>query len=245
MPDKSVLAPLFEDTLNVVVVEDHDALREMMTVFLRDQGFEVRSFPCAESLEESLGKQSTDVFIVDLNLPGENGLSLTKRLRSIYPLVGVVMLTARADLQARVQGYEQGADIYLVKPVADQELLASVRAVARKKRAHEKILHTLRAEQLVLNRKTLKLIGADGHSVAVSESEAVLLEALASAPEYKLEIWQILDLLGFGMDTYAKASLAVRFTRLRKKLQLAGAHPHCLEAQRNEGYKLCLPLTII
>jgi DNA-binding response OmpR family regulator len=237
--------PPLEDILKVILVEDHDALREMMTVVLRAHNCEVLAYPCAESFEGGLGKLSADVFVVDLNLPGENGLSLTKRLRTIYPLVGLVMLTAQSDIEAMVQGYEQGADIYLVKPIADQELLAAVRAVARKKRAHEKILHTLRAEQLVLDRKTLKLIGADGHSVVVTKSESVLLEALASAPEYKLEIWQILELLGIGMDTYAKASLAVRFTRLRKKLQLAGADDHCLEALRNEGYKLCLPLTII
>lgn len=232
-------------TLNVVVVEDHQSLRELICASLTQNGCVVTGVSCAEDVDLICSTQPTDVFVVDLNLPGEDGLSLTRRLRASYPLVGIVLLTARSEVQDRVAGYESGADIYMVKPVSEQELYASVKAVARKKKSHEQMISSVRADPLVLDRTALKLIGVDGVPVRLSFAEATVLAALAKAPGQRLEVWQIIANLGLKSDSYSRSTLAVRMTRLRKKLIQAGSTDDCLEALRNEGYQLCVSLSVL
>lgn len=235
----------YHEALNIVVVEDHAALRELITATLESQGCLVRAVDCAEDVNDQSGGDSVDVYIIDLNLPGEDGLSLTRRLRKIFPLVGLVLLTARTEMDSLVAGYENGADVYLIKPIADQELLSTVHAVARKKRTHEKLLYAFRAEELVLDRKTLMLNGADGKSVSLTEVESKLLSSLAKAQDFKLENWQLMEIADGQDHMWAKSNLAVRLTRLRKKMQSIGINGDCLENIRNEGYKLTVPLKVV
>lgn len=243
-PSKTQLAS-HDQPLNVVVVEDHAALRELLIVTLEAQGCKVKAVPCAEDVNEHSGSDAVDVFIIDLNLPGEDGLSLTRRLRKIYPLVGLILLTARTEMESLVAGYENGADVYLVKPIADQELLSTVHAVARKKRTHEKMLYAIRSDELVLDRATQVLSGADGQSVNLTEVEAIILSSLAKALDFRLENWQLLEATDGPNANPQKSNLAVRLTRLRKKMQSIGIHGDCLENIRNEGYKLTIPLKVI
>lgn len=233
------------DALNVVVVEDHAALRELMIVTLESHGCKVSAMACAEDVNDQSGGDAVDVYIIDLNLPGEDGLSLTRRLRKTFPLVGLVLLTARTEMDSLVAGYENGADVYLVKPIADQELLSTVHAVARKKRTHEKMLHAFRAEELVLDRRTLMLNGADGKRVSLTEVECKLLSSLAKAQDFKLENWQLMEIADGQHPMFGKSNLAVRLTRLRKKMQSIGIKGDCLENIRNEGYKLTVPLKVV
>ena len=231
--------------LHVIVVEDHQSLRELICSSLAQNGCLVTGVSCAEDVDQICTTQPTDVFVVDLNLPGEDGLSLTRRLRASYPLVGIVLLTARNEVQDRVAGYESGADIYMVKPVSEQELFASVKAVARKKKSHEHVISSMRTDPLVLDRTALKLLGADGVPVRLSFAESTVLAALAKASGQRLEVWQIIANLGLKSDSYSRSTLAVRMTRLRKKLVQAGAPEDCLEALRNEGYQLCVGLSVL
>jgi DNA-binding response OmpR family regulator len=116
--------------LNVVVVEDHDVLREVTLDALRVQGYHVQGVDCAEALGDL--PFQPDLYIVDLNLPGEDGISLSRRLRAAQPEVGIIMTTARNSIAAKVEGYASGADIYLTKPCSLEELLAAVRSLARR-----------------------------------------------------------------------------------------------------------------
>lgn len=237
-------APASESHLNIVLVEDHDSLREAIGVVLRQHGHQVWLLSCAEEVDDIPKAMPIDIFVIDLNLPGEDGLSLTRRLRKTHPLVGIVLLTARGEVQDKVLGYSDGADVYLTKPVQEQELQAVLLSLARRKQSQEQVIEALRNNTLLLRQSDLTLYGAHQHKVRLSADEATLLAALARAPAQRLETWQITELLGLDVNDYRKASLVVRMNRLRKKLMQAGASEGCLQALRREGYQLCVAVSV-
>ena len=99
--------------LNVVVVEDHAVLRKVTAELLRQEGHHVTALACAEDLEDQAGAPHADLFIIDINLPGEDGLSLAARLRAVHPELGIIMLTGRDQPQGMTAGYRTGADQHL------------------------------------------------------------------------------------------------------------------------------------
>lgn len=225
--------------LNIVVVEDHGDLRSLLCKGLIVDGHRVTELTCAEELEDHHGVDHVDAFLIDINLPGEDGLSLSKRIRKAHPLVGIIILSARSALDDKLGGYDSGADIYLAKPVEMSELRAAFRSFARRRQAtlQYRSPQTLRLEKLELygQKAVIKL----------STQEAVILTAMARAPAGKLETWQISELLGVPLDETFKSSLAVRMVRLRKKLTDAGADGVVIDSLRNYGYQLTTPIEII
>ena len=221
--------------LSIVVVEDHQDLRELTCMALANKGHHVLGLSCAEELEDAVKGSAVDVFILDLNLPGEDGISLAKRIRQAYPLVGIVMLTARSQAKEKVQGYESGADLYMTKPVDFEELCAALRGFVRRRQT---------APEGILTLSKLTLTGASG-SVRLSSAESDMLMAFARAPSSRLETWQLGQVLGLEMDGLNKASLEVRIVRLRKKMVEAGAPSAVIESIRNVGYQLSVPIQIV
>ena len=120
--------------LEIVLVEDHDDLRRVTAVLLAERGHHVVGLSSAEEVDDSILLPKPDVFILDLNLPGEDGLTLAKRIRNAQPRVGIVLTTVRSELRDRLDGYESGADIYLPKPTDFEELTAAVEALGRRVR---------------------------------------------------------------------------------------------------------------
>lgn len=231
--------------LNIVVVEDHDDLRELTCLALSHRGHHVVGLSCAEELEDQAGGGPVDVFVIDLNLPGEDGISLTRRLRHVYPLVGIVMLTARSQNKDKVLGYDSGADLYMTKPVNFEELCAAIQSFARRRQVlsvPSDTGDTTSPQTLRLNK--LLLSGPEG-DVRLSSAEADMLTAFARAPGGRLETWQLAQILDLDMSNLNKASLEVRIVRLRKKLQDAGTTGVVIESIRNVGYQMCAPLQII
>ena len=231
--------------LNIVVVEDHDDLRELTCLALSHRGHHVVGLSCAEELEDQAGGGPVDVFVIDLNLPGEDGISLTQRLRHVYPLVGIVMLTARSQNKDKVLGYDSGADLYMTKPVNFEELCAAIQSFARRRQVlsvPSDTRDTTSPQTLRLNK--LLLSGPEG-DVRLSSAEADMLTAFARAPGGRLETWQLAQILDLDMSNLNKASLEVRIVRLRKKLQDAGTTGVVIESIRNVGYQMCVPLQII
>lgn len=226
--------------LSIVLVEDNDDLRELTTAALREEGHRVVALSCAEELEDHAGVDASDVYLIDLNLPGESGFSLAKRIRKSQPLVGIFILSARAELDDKVAGYDCGADLYLSKPVSLPELSAALSSFARRQLARRIETHTPDGG--------LSLVGRDlrGPEVTVhlSVAESVLLAAFARAPSNRLENWQILELIKSDQGEPNKSSLELRILRLRKKLQQAGAPANSLESIRSVGYQLHLPVQI-
>lgn len=121
-------------SLNIVLVEDHDLLRTVTASVLTEAGHKVLALSCAEEVDEAISGMSPDLYILDLNLPGEDGISLARRIRRSHPRVGIIMTTVRAEVADRLDGYESGADIYLPKPTDPTELLAAAVALARRLR---------------------------------------------------------------------------------------------------------------
>jgi len=227
--------------LNIVVVEDHNRLRNVTVQVLTDVGHHALGLSCAEEVEDALGSFVPDLFVIDIGLPGEDGLSLCSRLRASHPNIGIIMATARSDLHDKVQGYASGADIYLPKPVDVAELLAAVSALARRLKS----VSVADADTtLTLHEQTLTLMGPT-HNVSLTQHEALLLAALARAPRQTLEHWQVAHNLGHaGDEESSKSSVEVRVARLRKKLALASGNAQTLKAIRLQGYKLCVVVRV-
>jgi len=121
-------------SLEIVLVEDHDHLRRVTAEVLRERGHQVVALASAEEVDDSITLFKPDLYILDLNLPGEDGLSLSRRIRATQPRVGIIMTTVRREIQHRLGGYESGADLYLPKPIDVDELSMAVGSLGRRVR---------------------------------------------------------------------------------------------------------------
>ena len=229
--------------LNIAIVEDHDALREIMVEVLRREGHHVQGLDCAEALDDSLIRSRIDLLISDLNLPGADGYSLTRRFRAAHPLAGIIMVTARNALDDKVNGYRVGTDIYLAKPVSPDELVAAVNSVARRLNAQSAQSKPQTGTSLQFDSRRSILSGPLGDCNLVA-AESTILTALARAPDQRLEVWQLLELLNLDLDTYTKSTFEVRLARLRKKLVQVGAEKASLRVIERGVYQLAIALRV-
>lgn len=226
--------------LSVVVIEDNDALRATMVDILRAAGHRVVGVESAEAMVEEGAAEPADIAVVDVNLPGEDGLGLASRLRAIQPAMGIIVVTGRGQADDRRLGFASGADIFLAKPVAADELDAAVTALAR--RLHGATEAQEPALRLDLRRCTL--VGKTG-SVVMRSQEAALLAALVRAPGMQLESWQILEIFERAGWSYTRANASVATSRVGSKLRAAGAGPRPIRVIRNWGYRLCDPVLLV
>jgi len=230
--------------LSIAVVEDSNDLRESLVDLLAALGHRVVGFSCAEDLVDAPANDTFGLMILDLNLPGEDGLTLAARLKRVQPTLRVIMMTTRTALVDRVQGYDAGADLYLPKPVAEEELLAAVRSLSRQCLLPAEVARDRAETTLQFDVRKLELRGPAG-AAALNAADAQLLAALCRAPGQKLMHWQLLQAIGLEVDDAGKANLAVRVTRLRTKLRQSGHDGNALKALRSAGYQLCLTLQIV
>lgn len=224
------------ESLCVLLVEDHDGLREATVSFLRQEGFDAMGVPCAEDVDDLPATATADAYVIDLHLPGEDGLSLALRLRRARPDIPIVITTARTHLNDRVKGYEAGADIYMAKPVAPEELRAVLLALTGRRKAAQKEKAGLRLEQHVL-----LLTGTAGQS-RLTEGEARLLVALAAARHQTLERWQVAVQLNPDDENMSGDILQNHLSQLRRKIAACGVEGESIRAVRGVGYRLCVPL---
>lgn len=232
---------LMEKPLRIGIVEDNDDLRDSLTEVLGALGHHVAAFSCAEDTDDSALVPNLDLLLLDLNLPGEDGLSLAARLKRVHPRLRVIMMTTRTAVDERVRGYDLGADLYLPKPVFESELTAAVRALSRQIRLDAREDARDRSALLRLDVKGLDLY-TDTAKVAVNAVESAILCALARAPDQRLQSWQLLQATGEETTVAALGNLPVRMTRLRGKLVQIGCEASALKALRNSGYQLCVSL---
>jgi len=230
-----------DSQLSIVLVEDHDVLRVLTTEALQDLGHRVTALSCAEELEDSSRATPTDLFILDLNLPGEDGISLSRRIRNSHPKVGIIILTARSTSKDKVIGYESGADLYMTKPIDREELIAAINSLTRRKVE----LSTDNASGLLsISLSNLELSGPLSKA-KVSAAEASLLTAFSRAPSGRLEIWQLAEILNQDLSEISKSSLEVRIVRLRKKMIEVGSQARAIESIRGFGYQCLVPIKIL
>ena len=226
------------NSLNIVVVEDHDALREVTVEALSQRGHHVRGVDSAEALPDEPGLVPIDLMVIDLNLPGEDGISLAARIRAAQPDIGIIIVTARSQLRDRLVGYNSGADIYLTKPTSTDELIAAIGALTRRIKPQAPEQH-----DLSINLTALTLRGPLGNA-SLSSHEVAQMVAFVRAKDQQLEIWQLIALTDREVTDASKKALEVQIVRLRKKLLQCGAQEPTIKAIRGQGYKLCLKVAL-
>lgn len=226
--------------LNIIVVEDHDVLREELVSFLSRPQWGVRGVDCGEALDAALRTQPAHLVVLDLNLPFEDGLSIARRLRACRPDMGIIMLTARTQPTERRLGYETGADVYLTKPANVHELESVVRNLERR-------LVTAGGTRLVLRMAQLNLSGKAGHSLKLTRTEAQLLHYLSTAPERQVDTNFLIRKLSqdYALET-SREKLTVIFSRLRTKMVqgLGADEGDILKSVRGFGYQLMTNIVI-
>jgi len=225
--------------LRVLVVEDHLALREVTVEALNSHGYLAQGVESAEAVNELPAGAHFEIALVDLNLPGEGGLSLVSRLRQIQPGIGIVILSACHALEEKLAGYRSGADLYLTKPTAPAELCAAIDAVARRLTPQASPASGDFRLELAAG-----VLHTPAGSISLRRLEVEVLYALALAPERFLERWQLLERLGKPVDIYGGTQLEVLISRLRSRLKMHVPDGNLIRAERNRGYRLNLSLQV-
>lgn len=227
-------------SLHILVVEDNDSLRDATVDFLNDHGHMASGVVSAEDVADTPTWQIPDLYLIDVNLPGENGFMLAHRLRQSQPRSGIVLMTARGQLDDRLEGYSCGADNYLVKPVEPTELLACIQSLGRRLLpggiASDKAL--------ALSTQLLCLKGPSGQ-VTLTPGEGLLLSGLIRAAGQRLERWQAMQLIDPDDKGLVAANLEMRISALRKKLSACGAPEDAIRTLRGFGYALQCPVKIV
>ncbi|PIT71527.1 response regulator transcription factor [Limnohabitans sp. G3-2] len=234
-------APLGE----LIVVDDNLRLSEELSLVLNAARWTVRCADDGESLRRCVAQQEPDIVLLDLNLPGEDGISLCKWLRSTHPRVGIVMLTARVMGIDRTEGYVAGADIYLTKPTRAEELVAVVHNLLRRSQLATPASTQPQDVPWTLHVKDHRLLSPKLDMLSLTPSECLLLETLALGNGL-CTYEQLTDQLGHTelSDKQAKARLEVIVSRLRSKLAKFPVDRLEIKTDHGTGYSLTRPLAI-
>ena len=224
----------------ILVVDDDADLRWMVNKYLSKYEFAVTLAEDGIKMREALEKETFDLAILDVNLPGEDGLSLAQYLRSNYK-IGIIMLSAAAEVFDRIVGLEMGADDYVTKPFEPRELLARVKSVLRRAQSDSQIV-TEDAKNRVqfggysLDLETHQLLDKYNQSVPLTSMEFDLLKAFAENPNKVLNRDQLLNLShNRDWDPFDR-SIDIRITRLRRKIEAHPSKPQVIKTVRGAGY---------
>lgn len=224
---------------SVIVVEDNETLRDELVLYLSEEGFAVRGVGSGPELNQAIEAWPADILILDLNLPEEDGISITRRIRSALPTVGIILLTARVRSIDRLEGYANGADVYLTKPTRPEELVAVVKNLF----ARLGVRTSPAPWEIDMSRCTLR--SPKEHLIDLTANETRLLMAL-SVNGHFLDHAALLS--RFGDETQSekinKARLEVLISRLRSKLEPHISDGFDIRAVRGKGYQLGFVLVV-
>jgi DNA-binding response OmpR family regulator len=223
----------------VLVVDDDPSVRQMLTEYLSTHGYEVRQAASGEAMRAEIGRAVPAIVLLDIGLPGEDGLTLARYLRERYD-VGIIMVTGAGDVVDRVAGLEVGADDYIAKPFDPRELRARLKSVLRRIEAKsaKRSSHAAKVAvgRCVLDIKSRTLSDAKGREVPITAMEFELLKALIDHPNQVLSRDQLLTLTRNREWEPFDRSIDIRITRLRRKLEEDPAHPRAIKTVRGAGY---------
>ncbi len=229
--------------IQVLLIDDDAALRDLLRTFFQQRGIEISVLHDATTLERRLDRERPSVIVLDLMLPGVDGLTVLKQLRANGDPIPVIMLTARADGVDRVIGLELGADDYLGKPFMPQELLARIHAVLRRQlpsngngaRAVAERREALRFGPFRLDFATRTLY-RDTEALKLTGGEYALLEVFATHPMETLSRGRLLDMLHGPYSNLTERGIDVPVWRLRRLLEDDPAQPRYVQTMRGIGY---------
>ena len=225
-------------TAHILIVDDHREVRELVQRALQREGFRVSAAADGRAMRRVLADNRIDLILLDLMLPGEDGLSLCRAVRA-ESRVPIIMLTAKGEEVDRVIGLEMGADDYLAKPFGSRELIARIRAVLRRAPfASEpgQQVRRYRFDRWVLDAERRELLGEDGVSVPLSSGEFDLLLVLVERPQRVLSREQLLDLARGRGAAALNRSIDTQVSRLRRKIERDPAEPQLIRTMWGSGY---------
>ena len=224
----------------ILVVDDDKRLRELLQRYLGEQGFAVRTAENGETMDRLMSRDTFDLIVLDLMLPGEDGLSLCRRIRSSDPQQPIIMLTAKGDEIDRIIGLEMGADDYLPKPFNPRELVARIQAVLRRRIAvvpgapagDDRPLSFGNVEVNLATRELRR----DGESVPLTTGEFAVLKALLEHPRQPLSRDRLMSLSRGREQGPFDRAIDVQVSRLRKLVEPDPAAPRYLQTVWGLGY---------
>ncbi|WP_171878140.1 response regulator [Mesorhizobium loti] len=232
----------------IVIVEDEPDLRDAVAEYLGAAGYDVATAETAAAARSLIETQAFHLAILDIAMPGEDGLSLGRWLRSKMP-IGIIYATAAGTALDRIVGLELGADDYIVKPYELRELLARVRSVLRRVPQPTEP----QGKKLATNRRSVAfgpfqadldgrlVTGANGTVIDMAKSEFDVLEVFLTRANRLLTRAAISEAIGFTEDPESSRAVDIRIMRLRKKIEADPANPKFLRTVRGEGYIFSLP----
>src|SRR3974390_3185755 len=225
---------------HILIVDDHREMRDLVSRALAKEGFRVSTAGDGKTMRKVMADANIDLVLLDLMLPGEDGLSLCRSLRAESD-IPIIMLTAKGDEVDRVIGLEMGADDYLPKPFGSRELIARIRAVLRRGRLDPDAQAAARPKRYRFDRWALdvgarELVREDGVTVPLSSGEYDLLIALIEHPHRVLRREQPLDpARGRGATAFDR-SIDTQVSRLRKKIERDPSEPKIVKTVWGGGY---------
>jgi two-component system OmpR family response regulator len=233
---------------HVLVVDDDSEIRNLLREYLHKNGYRVSVAADGKEMWSVLEHAAPDIVVLDLMLPGDDGLTLCRKLRARSSLP-VIMLTARGEETDRIVGLEMGADDYLAKPFGPRELLARIKSVLRRTRALPENLQPDEARRIrfggwVLDVTARHLVSPQGAVVPLSGTEYKLLRTFLSHPNRTLNRDQLIDLMLSRDAAPFDRSIDVQVSRLRHRLANDPNEPSIIKTVRGEGYALSVPVEI-
>ena len=224
----------------ILVVDDDKRLRDLLQRYLTEQGFTVRTAENAEAMDKAMARDTFELIVLDLMLPGEDGLSICRRLRASEPQQAIIMLTAKGDEIDRIIGLEMGADDYLPKPFNPRELLARIHAVLRRQGskppgAPEGDAETIRFGNIAVDLAARTLKRGD-ELLPLTTGEFAVLKVLLQHPRQPLSRDKLMTLARGREQGPFDRAIDVQVSRLRKLVESDPAQPRYLQTVWGFGY---------
>lgn len=223
----------------ILMVDDDLRMRELLQRYLTEQGFEIKTVSNSKEMDTALESESFDLLVLDLMMPGEDGLAVCRRLRSQNVITPIIMLTARGDEVDRIIGLEMGADDYLPKPFNPRELLARINAVLRR-HEHSPQSNLNSKESFTFGEFTFdaanRSLTKNGENITITSGEFALLKVFTEHPRQPLSRDRLMQLArGRELDVFDR-SIDVQVSRLRRLIEPNPAQPKFLKTMWGFGY---------
>jgi two-component system, OmpR family, response regulator len=240
-------APYVTDAASILLVEDDAEIGDLISRYLGANQFEVSAVMDGAAMDAALAKRRFDMVILDLNLPGEDGLSICRRLRADKHLP-IIIVTAQSEDIDKIIGLEMGADDYVSKPFNPRELLARIKSVLRRAKAADGAhpqdhMQIYRFSGWSINISSREVTAPAGTKVAMTGAEFDLLHALCEHPNRVLTRDQLINLTHGPMAGPFERSIDTLISRLRQKIEIDAKAPRLIQTVRSEGYMLSTQVT--
>lgn len=238
--NKDILSKNIYSSKKILMVDDDVRIRELLQRYLTEQGFNIKTAGDSKEMDMALAADSFDLLVLDLMLPGEDGLAICRRLRANNVKTPIIMLTARGDEVDRIIGLEMGADDYLPKPFNPRELLARINAVMRRHEYNPESDIAGKSEafsfgEFIFDPSTRSL-SRNGMQITITSGEFSLLKVFTEHPRQPLSRDRLMQLArGRELDVFDR-SIDVQVSRLRRIVEPDPAHPRYLQTMWGFGY---------